>query len=185
MIDTKKIKPSGNQDRKVLALGRQTYIYILALLALSGCRSFVEPAPVTQSLPADLELAWDVLISVFDNIHAGRYEAVLKGLGDLPPDLIVTLQDWDPAWQADSSDVAGVLEKACASGFVCLPIRRVIAVEQISEREYEFLVEHALEDGSAFTLGPCCAVSETEMPPQTSFQYRVTWSRDPCRSCSR
>jgi hypothetical protein len=150
---------------------------LLGVFVLGACGAFPGAPEPTPSLPPDLELAWDVLISVFDDIHQGRYEAVLKGLGDLPPDLIPTLQGWDPTWQPAPDEVAGVLEKACTSGYLCLPIRRVIAVEPVSETEYEFLVEHALEDGSVFILGPCCGANETEMPPQTQFRYQVV--RDP------
>ena len=153
-------------------------VFVLALLALAACRPYASPVYSTPSLPENLTLAWDVLISVFDDIHSGRYEAVLKGLGTLPPDLIATLQAWDPDWQADPDDIAGILKKACTSGFVCLPIRRVVAVEPISETEYEFVVEHALDDGTVFILGPCCGASETEMPPQTNFTYRVVRDTD-------
>jgi hypothetical protein len=161
--------PARNQFTSIC----QIWIFLLVLISQAGCKAFtLSGAPVT-ALPENLSLAWEVLFAVFDDIHIGRYEAARKGLGELPPDLIATLQAWDPAWQVDPEDVVSVVEKACTGGFVCLPIRRVVAVEAISETEYEFLVEHALEDGRAFRLGPCCGADETEMPPQTHFSYRV------------
>ena len=111
------------------------------------------------------------------DFHAGRYQAVTKGLAELPPDLVPVLVDWDPGWQPDPEDVAAVVEKACTGGFICLPIRRVVAVERISEIEYEFLVELSQDDGSVFILEPCCGATETEMTPQSEFRYQVV--RDP------
>jgi hypothetical protein len=34
-------------------------------------------------------------------------------------------------------------------------------------------VEFSLPDGTLFVLGPCCGATETEMPPVSSFAFRV------------
>jgi hypothetical protein len=39
---------------------------------------------------------------------------------------------------------------------------------------YVFDVEFNNPDGSLFVRGPCCGATETEMPPESQFEYTVT-----------
>ncbi|MCI0551542.1 MAG: hypothetical protein L0287_11345, partial [Anaerolineae bacterium] len=39
---------------------------------------------------------------------------------------------------------------------------------------YIFQVEFNNADGTLFVRGPCCGANETEMPPVSQFEYRVS-----------
>jgi hypothetical protein len=46
----------------------------------------------------------------------------------------------------------------------------------LNTRRYEEAISlyGCSSDGSLFVLGPCCGANETEMPPVSQFEYKVT-----------
>ncbi len=76
--------------------------------------------------------------------------------------------------QIDPMDHVALWTWACENSLLqCLQVRSAELVHQEGET-YVFQVEFTNPDGSLFVLGPCCGANETEMPPQSQFEYTVT-----------
>ena len=124
-------------------------------------------ASCAASLTADTQTAKQTLIAYFDFLSRGEYTAVdalyggdYEGLASLNPVL-------NPA------DHAALWENGCQiNGLQCLAVRSTTLKEQ-QGRVFTFLVEFNNAAGSLFVLGPCCGASETEMPPESIFEFRV------------
>ena len=59
------------------------------------------------------------------------------------------------------------------SGLQCLTVRTA-TFKNLQGDTYVFQVEFNNPDGSLFILSPCCGADETEMPPVSQFEYKVT-----------
>ncbi len=133
------------------------------------------PAPAvtlsaTGGLTQDLEQeqAYRTLIDFFDRLHAGDYEQAAELYGGSYETLIY----WNPTIPAE--DHLALWKNGCEiNGMVCLKVHQAILQEQSAPGEFQFIVEFENEDGTRFTLGPCCGASETEMPPKWEFPYTV------------
>lgn len=145
-------------------------ILVCATLLLAGCAPQATPAP-TSLPPTDSE-AQEVLIRFFELLNAKQYaEADLLYGGEYEQ-----LQVFNP--EADSADHAALWSWACENaGLQCLKVRAA-ALKNLQGDTYIFQVEFTNTDGSLFVLGPCCGADETEMPPVSQFEYRVTRDND-------
>ena len=74
----------------------------------------------------------------------------------------------------DPDDHAALVRNACTiNGAQCLKIQGATLIEQPSPMEYQFVVQFANEDGSLFSLGPCCGDSDLNSFPQEQFVYTI------------
>ena len=106
------------------------------------------------------------MIDFFELLNAGKYAQadVLYG-GSYEQ-----LQVFNP----DASDHAALWTWACEHWLLqCLKIRTA-TFKLLSGSTYIFQVEFNNADGTLFVLGPCCGANETEMPPVSQFEYRVS-----------
>jgi hypothetical protein len=148
----------------------QRILILLSILFLIGCASQPSdptPAPPT-SLPSMATEAQEALIKFFDLLNAKQYaEADILYGGDYEQ-LIIFSSDVDP------SDHARLWSNACElAGLQCLQVRTA-TFEKLQGDTYIFQVEFSNPDGSLFVLGPCCGANETEMPPVSQFEYKLT-----------
>ena len=116
--------------------------------------------------------AHDVLVDFFRLMNEKKYrdgDALYGGSYE-------TFQDWNP--DVDPSDHIMLWKKACEqNGLQCLLARTVI-FKTLTGDSYIFQVEFSNPDGRLFVLGPCCGTSETEMPPVSQFEYKVSRNTD-------
>jgi hypothetical protein len=156
-------------------LNRTVSILFLILLLIGCTPQAAGTAPAVdtpQSTPSSLSStageAQEALIKFFellnskqyaeaDSLYGGRYEG---------------LQDNNPG--IDLSDHVKLLENACEiNGHQCLLARKV-TFKSLQGDTYIFQVEFSNPDGSLFVRGPCCGANETDMPPESEFEYKVT-----------
>jgi hypothetical protein len=143
---------------------------ILLLILLIGCA----PQPISTSqlaptsLPSTASEAHEVLINFFSLLSAGKYEEAATLYGGSYEQLQVNNPD------VDANDHATLLQRACEiNGLQCLQVRTA-TFKSLQGATYVFQVEFSNADGSLFVLGPCCGANETEMPPVSQFEYRVS-----------
>lgn len=145
---------------------RQSVGLLLACaLVLAGCAA---PPPSPEA--ADRPGAQEALASFLGLLASGRYEQA-AGMYAGPLD---SLQFFNP--ELDPLDGAALIGYACGQRLLqCLPVRSIIAAQEAADEGevVQFDVEFSLEDGSLFVLGPCCGATSTEMPPVSSFAFRV------------
>jgi len=124
------------------------------------------PTPGTGPAPPAEDLAEETLVAFFDRLHTGQYAEAAELYGGS----YETLVAWNPA--LDPEDHAALLENGCSvNGLQCLyPMR--VTLQTSSSETYQFLVEFEEDDGSLFTVGPCCGADESA-PPQSQFTYTV------------
>jgi len=143
---------------------------LLSIIFLVGCASQpVSPTPAqTTSLPSTASEAQEALIQFFDLLNAKQFaEADILYGGDYEQ-LKVFSADADP------SDHTTLWSNACElAGLQCLKVRTA-TFKILQGDTYIFQVEFSNPDGSRFGLGPCCGANETEMPPVSQFEYKVT-----------
>jgi len=151
------------------------YLAILfVIILLVGCTAQpVAPAPPTQtSLPSTAAEAQDVLVNFLTLLHASNYaEAAPLYGGEYE-----SLQVFNP--EIDPEDHAALWTWACDNRLLqCLEVRSVL-FRELQGDAYVFQVEFSNPDGSLFVRGPCCGANETEMPPQSQFEFAVTRNPD-------
>ena len=141
------------------------FVFVMASL-LTACAA---PTPVAEG-PTDLDHARQTLIDFFSLLSNGEYaEAVGRQAYDA--EFYESARQNNPA--VDPEDSVALMEATCTYQFRCLEILQVVSGEQLSDREFMFVVEFANPGGTLFVLGPCCGADETEMPPVSQFQYTV------------
>ncbi len=128
-----------------------------ALLLLAGCA-----APSTDSEPAR-----QTLIDFFDCLHNKQYtqaDTLYGGSYETPI-------DHNPG--IDPQDHAALWHNVCViNGGQCLTVRTA-TLKDHHDDTYIFFVEFSNADGSLFVRGPCCGATETEMPSESHFEFRV------------
>jgi hypothetical protein len=137
-----------------------------------ACKVSVEACATLTVTPAadsgDLALARMTLMAFFDALNGGQYTKAEAMYGGSYEELAAM----NPS--VDASDHAALLESACTvNGFQCLKVKDVVQQVQDWPDTYTFTVEFANLDGSLFVLGPCCGATETDMPPQSRFDFTV------------
>ena len=154
---------------------KQFLLLSIAFLLISCAAPPVNPTrtqPAPTSLPSTASAAQQVLIEFFtllneeqyteaDALYGGSYE----GLQGNNPDI-------------DPSDHATLWMRGCKqNGLQCLKVRSV-TFQRLEGDTHVFQVEFSNSDGSLFVRGPCCGASETDMPPQSLFEYKVATMAD-------
>lgn len=144
---------------------RRVAFFVVAWL-LVRCAS----APVETTSEADP--ARTTLIDFLTLLNTGSYEEATPYYGGEYEALQVFNTQIDPA------DRTALWSWACENRLLqCLEIRSVELLRQ-EENTFVFEVEFNNPDGSLFVRGPCCGATETEMPPQSKFAFRVTRSAE-------
>ena len=150
----------------------QRIFILLSILFLIGCAP--QPASPTltaqppTSLPSTPSEAQEVLIKFFDLLNTKQYADADTLYGGS----LETVRAWNPDVQV--YDHVTLWTKACEqNGLQCLQVRSA-TFEKLQGDTYFFQVEFSNPDGSLFVLGPCCGANETEMPPVSQFEYKVT-----------
>lgn len=144
------------------------------MMVLIGCapQPVGTPQPIQTSLPSTASEAHAVLIEFFSLLNAGKYTEADSLYGGT----YEGIQDNNPA--VDPSDHPKLLANACEiNGYKCLLVHTA-TFEKLQGDTYIFQVEFSNPDGSLFVRGPCCGASETDMPPQSQFEYAVTRNSD-------
>lgn len=146
--------------------GRLLVASVMALLSLAACAS-----PTAKPNPgptADVDAARQTLMDLLETLHQGRFEQAAQiYAGDYE-----AISVFDPSIPLD--DHPALLRSACASmNLRCLAPRSAVLKQPAAATEYVFLVEFNNPDGTIFTRGPCCGATETEMPPESTFEFRV------------
>ena len=141
---------------------------IISLVTLP-CFALLAYSTVTKGRlgTANFENAQKTLIVFFSYLHDGEYELAstlyggeYKGIRDHNPHI-------------DPNDLAALLQNACTvNGAQCLEVRQATFVAQPTAREFQFSVEFFNDDGSVFSLGPCCGDNEI-FDPVKEFTYTV------------
>ena len=147
---------------------------VLLLVVLIGCspQPGNTPQPTQTSPPTTASEADEVLIDFLTLLHEANYaEAVPFYGGDYEP-----LQVFNP--EIDPSDHIALWSWACDQRLLqCLEVRSM-EFDYSSGDSYTFQVEFSKPDGSLFVRGPCCGADESEMPPQSQFQFTVSRTAD-------
>ena len=125
------------------------------------------PQPTPTSLASTTSEAQAALVKFFELLNSKRYaEAVALYGGSFEG-----LQDNNPG--VDPLDHVKLLENACEiNGNQCL-LTRTVTFTSLQGDTYIFQVEFSNPDGSLFVRGPCCGANETDMPPESEFEYKV------------
>jgi hypothetical protein len=151
--------------------------WVLVISLLTSCSAAETPnvsslsptsQPTTDS--SDLEKAQTSLIAFFSYLSEGKYSQAVELYGG-SEDQYEALRSNNPT--VDPEDKAALLEAGCTYQYRCLQIKDVVQADQVSQTEFNFIVQFENPDGSLFMLGPCCGADETEMPPQSEFKYGV------------
>jgi hypothetical protein len=112
--------------------------------------------------------AQDTLYTFFQNLHDGKYGEAAELYGGAYDVLIEDNPSLDP------QDHASLWKNACEiNGFQCLVVYSYAIREQLSANEFIVTVQFQDDQGNLFVRGPCCGASETDMPPQSEFDFHV------------
>ena len=145
-------------------------IFLLSIF-LMGCmppQKINSPQLTPTSLPSTADEAHDVLMDFFMLLNTGKYAEADSLYGGT----YEGLQDNNPS--VDPSDHVKLLANACEiNGHQCLTVRSA-SFKELQGDIYIFQVEFNNPDGSLFVRGPCCGGNETDFPPESQFEYRVT-----------
>lgn len=161
-------KQSPRVIRKSLSKLFLTLSFIIFFLA--SCAPQATPPPTSSPFTAsDAQI---LLTQFFDLLNAKQYaKADLFYGGEYEQ-----LQVFNSA--ADPEDHAALWSWACENaGLQCLKVRAA-TFKNLQGDTYVFQVEFSNSDGSLFVRGPCCGADETEMPPVSQFDYRVSQDND-------
>jgi hypothetical protein len=140
---------------------------ILLMILLAGCLPQAATQDLSTSLPSTAGEAQEALVEFLTLLSSGGYEAAVPLYGGE----YEHLQVFNPEIEPD--DHAALWAWVCDHRLLqCLAVRSTEFVRQQGST-FIFLVEFNNADGSLFVRGPCCGADETEMPPQTQFEYRV------------
>lgn len=135
--------------------------------ALEGCISAPIVARKSSNSP-DIESAQKALIGFFYHLHAGDYGRAVELYGG-EYDL---MRQHNPG--IDPDDYASLFRNACTiNGAQCLEILQVEFLGKPSNAEFQFAVQFENDDGSLFTLGPCCGDEDINAGPKDKFLYTV------------
>lgn len=73
---------------------------------------------------------------------------------------------------SNRNNKAKVLEDYCNAVGTCLKVK-IIETKENSKDHYTFTVNFIESDGSVYVFGPCCGMTEEEMPSTDEFKYDV------------
>ena len=146
----------------------QRFIILLLIIFLIGCTPQPVNTPQPTSLPSTAGEAQQTLIKFFALLNAEKYAEADALYGGSYEQLQIFNPENDPA------DHVALWRWVCESRILqCLKVRTA-TFKNLQGDTYVFQVEFNNADGSLFVLGPCCGANETEMPPVSQFEYKVT-----------
>jgi hypothetical protein len=154
------------------------FLLILLVLLAAACSTGagetqpagppLEPSPTAVRLQHTLE-AEGTLVHFFSQLHAGDFQDAAMMYGG-PYDILAA---YNPGLEAGNSPA--MLASACQqNGFQCLEVLSVELQDQPAEDFWVFEVKFQNEDGSLFTLGPCCGESSPGAVIRDTFPVSVT-----------
>ena len=137
-------------------------LILILLLFVAACA----PSPAETVSEADQARA--TLMEFLSLLNTGKYEEAIPLYGGE----YEALQVFNP--EIETSDRLALWSWACDNRLLqCLAVRSATLLHQEGDT-YVFQVEFNNPDGSLFVLGPCCGANETEMPPESQFEFTVT-----------
>jgi hypothetical protein len=146
----------------------QQFSNLLLILFLIGCSPRPINTPEPTSLPSTAEEAQQTLVKFLSLLNTKKYDEAVSLYGGSYEQLQIFNPEIDPA------DHVALWEWVCESRILrCLTVRTG-TFKNLQGDTYVFQVEFSNPDGSLFVLGPCCGADETEMPPVSQFEYKVT-----------
>ena len=117
---------------------------------------------------SDSSEAKSALVNFLTLLNTKKYEEAVSLYGGDYEQLQIFNVDADP------SDHVALWIYACDHQLLqCLKVRNTTFKEEQGNTSV-FQVEFSNPDGSLFVLGPCCGADETEMPPVSQFEFKVT-----------
>ncbi len=156
---------------------KRVWIIILALVITvvivgGGIYAWQKSNPSQQfseeTNPEKIKIARESLVDYFNLLNKKQYDKAIKYHGSGYD----YLRAWNPSLNRD--DYAGLLKNGCEiNGLQCLKVKEVLKQEQISPKEFRFVVQFANNDGSLFKREPCCGADEEQMPTKTDFEFIV------------
>jgi len=147
-------------------MGFHPVLVLFILLTASGCGPGTGDSRATLT---EIEQAEKALVSFFDTLHTGEYHQAVESYGGSYESSIEYNPEIDPA------NFVELMEAACSlNGFNCLKVKHSSLHQQVSDREFIFIVEFQQADGSLFSLGPCCGEPTSGETDQNQFLYTVT-----------
>jgi len=152
----------------------QRLFILFLMLFLMSCapQPFNTPQTTPSSLSSTASEAQGTLVKFFNLLNSKQYAEADALYGGDYEQLKVFSSDTDP------SDHAMLWSNACElAGLQCLKVRTA-TFKFLQGDTYIFQVEFSNPNGSLFVLGPCCGSNETEMPPISQFEYKVTRNTD-------
>jgi hypothetical protein len=139
---------------------------ILLIFFLIGCAP--RPTNIPTSLPSTIAEAHDILVEFLTLLNEGKYVEADALYGGSYEGL------WDNNPMVERSDHAKLLANACEiNGYQCLLVRTA-TFRSLLGSTYIFQVEFNNADGTLFVRGSCCGANETDMPPVSQFEYRIS-----------
>ena len=146
---------------------KRAITWFCLLILSTGCAPRAA-TPTPTSLPSTASEAQETLIKFFDLLNSKQYADADAFYGGDYEQLKIFSSDANPA------DHAKLWSDACQfAGLQCLEVRSA-TFKSLQGDTYIFQVEFSNPDGSLFVLGSCCGATETEMPPVSQFEYKVT-----------
>jgi hypothetical protein len=143
------------------------------LISAAGCTLSPDTDTPPQTAVNQVPYARDALVEFFQRLHEGDYQ----GASELYGGSYEWLREVNPTIPRD--DLAQLLAQGCQyNGLACLEVLSAEAILMIRSDSYIFRVKFQLEDGSLFSLGPCCGEDETSQPSFSSFDFRVERGED-------
>ncbi len=142
----------------------------IILLSLTACTSLIASPTTSPTVAstADVDAARQALVGFLESLNQGRFEEAAQAYAGEYEAISV----FDPTIPLD--DHPALLRNACASSNLrCLAPRSAVLKQAPTATEVVFLVEFNNPDGTTFTRGPCCGATETEMPPESTFEFRM------------
>lgn len=143
--------------------GAEMALFLILLLAISCAFR-----PGSSDSTADLQQARQALANYLQALNEEDYPTAAGLYGGSTQ----FLQEANP--ELDPADTAQLLRNGCLlNGLQCLPIYALGDGQVIAEGIYAFDVQFNTPEGRRFERGPCCGATETEMPTQSIFSFRV------------
>lgn len=138
------------------------YLFLFAILLVAGC------LPQGATIASEADDAEAALLDFLRFLNTGRYEDAVPLYGGE----YEALQVFNP--EIDPFDRVALWKWVCEKKLLqCLEVRSAALQHQEGDT-YVFQVEFNNLDGTLFVLGPCCGADETEMPPESRFEFSVT-----------
>lgn len=122
----------------------------------------------TEDLQTEEELAKRTLINFFNYLEKDDFGNAVK----------LFHQDY---WEqlnsfsvpSEQGNKAKVLENYCNAVGTCMKAEVLSVTAKKSGVQYSFVVQFIQGDGSIYVFGPCCGVTEEEMPSRKQFTFEV------------